>query len=225
MGLNMKGRWTLGGTLPGEPKQATEIGLGVPKHGLWLREDVDMKCNVMMTGFVKGTTKKTHSTLVERLIERSHLREAEGYNNALKEQLDLRSQYPPDYDNGGGRGMFSPVVYPPDGKPPLQHTPSVSDSVSLRSNGGSAGGRGSIGDPHRASFPSPPQPYPGFQLGSQGYDPHLQPAPLRTSPPYPQQGMMGSPGMHQEGFRVEAPGLESRTPVEMDSGEGGARWR
>ena len=47
LGLDIKGKWTLGGTLPHEPKEPVEMGLGVPKDGLWLREDVDMKCNIM----------------------------------------------------------------------------------------------------------------------------------------------------------------------------------
>lgn len=46
MGLDMRGRWTLGGSLPGEPIRKQELGLGMPKSGLWLREDVDMKVNV-----------------------------------------------------------------------------------------------------------------------------------------------------------------------------------
>ena len=46
MGLDMRGRWTLGGTLPGEKIIKQEMGLGMPKQGLWLREDVDMKVNV-----------------------------------------------------------------------------------------------------------------------------------------------------------------------------------
>jgi hypothetical protein len=50
MGLTIKGKWTLGGSLPGEPVAPVELGVGAPLAGLWLREDVDMKCNIMMTG-------------------------------------------------------------------------------------------------------------------------------------------------------------------------------
>ena len=84
MGLDMKGRWSLGGSLPGEPRQAQELGLGVPKQGLWLKEDVEMKCNFAMTRFVRKTTEKAHSTLVDRLIEKSHLTEGEAYNERLE---------------------------------------------------------------------------------------------------------------------------------------------
>lgn len=91
LGLNMKGRWTLGGSLPGEPREAVELGLGVPKTGLWLREDVDMKCNVVMTSFVKKTTKKAHTTLVQRLVEKAHLMEAQVHNTNLSKQSSLRN--------------------------------------------------------------------------------------------------------------------------------------
>lgn len=85
MGLDIKGKWTLGGSLPHEPVEPVEIGLGAPKQGLWLREDVDMKCNILMTTFVKKTLKKAHATLVERLVEKSHLLEAEAHNSRIWE--------------------------------------------------------------------------------------------------------------------------------------------
>ena len=84
MGLDMKGRWTLGGSLPGEPRLPQELGLGVPKQGLWLKEDVEMKCNFAMTRFVRKTTEKAHGTLVDRLIEKSHIKEGDAYNERLE---------------------------------------------------------------------------------------------------------------------------------------------
>lgn len=68
MGLNIKGKWTLGGSLPGEPRQVAELGVDAPKEGLYLREDVDMRCNIMMASFVKKTLKKSHASLVDRMI-------------------------------------------------------------------------------------------------------------------------------------------------------------
>ena len=86
MGLDIKGKWTLGGSLPGEPREAVELGLGAPKEGLWLREDVDMKCNVFLTAFVKKTLKKSHLALVARLVEKAHLLESQAYNSRLDER-------------------------------------------------------------------------------------------------------------------------------------------
>jgi hypothetical protein len=84
MGLNIKGKWTLGGSLPGEPVAPVELGVGAPLHGLWLREDVDMKCNIMMTSFVKKTLKKAHSHLVDRLVIKAQILDAANKNQHLE---------------------------------------------------------------------------------------------------------------------------------------------
>ena len=190
----------------------------MPKSGLWLREDVDMKCNVMMTSFVKRTTKRTHGTLVERLIEKSHMKEVESYNSTLKEQLELRNQYPPDYHSG----MASPAVAPYlDGKPPLQHATSVSDSGSIRSGGGSMHDpRASYHDP-RASYHSTQvpiehryqqyQPVPPY-AAAQSRPPvvtnnSFPPTAVQNNPPYP----LVPPAL----FTAELPSQEAKTPIEL----------
>jgi len=89
LGLNIKGKWTLGGSLPGEPVTPVELGVGAPLQGLWLREDVDMKCNIVMTSFVKKTLKKAHSHLVERLLVKVQIVEAAEKNQQLTEGLDF----------------------------------------------------------------------------------------------------------------------------------------
>ncbi|KAK3990076.1 hypothetical protein QBC44DRAFT_219891, partial [Cladorrhinum sp. PSN332] len=66
-GLTIRDKWTVGGSLPGETSRPAELGLNVPPTGLYLREDVNMKCNVFMTSFVKKTLKKSHAALVDRL--------------------------------------------------------------------------------------------------------------------------------------------------------------
>ncbi|KPM44353.1 hypothetical protein AK830_g2221 [Neonectria ditissima] len=73
MGLDIRDRWSVGGSLPGEPPQPVELGLNAPASGLYLREDVDMRCNVLMAGFVKKTLKKSHGSLVGRLSAKAHL--------------------------------------------------------------------------------------------------------------------------------------------------------
>jgi hypothetical protein len=89
LGLNIKGKWTVGGSLPGEPVAPVELGIGAPLQGLWLREDVDMKCNIMMTSFVKKTLKKAHSHLVERLLVKAQIIEAAEKNQQLTEGLNF----------------------------------------------------------------------------------------------------------------------------------------
>lgn len=44
-----------------------------------------MKCNFIATSFVKKTLKKAHESLVERLVEKAHIRERETHNSRLEE--------------------------------------------------------------------------------------------------------------------------------------------
>jgi hypothetical protein len=67
MGVETRSKWSIAGSMPGEPPEPVELGLGAPLTGLYLREDVDLRCNIFMAGFVKKTIKKSHSTLVDRL--------------------------------------------------------------------------------------------------------------------------------------------------------------
>ena len=79
-GLSIKGRWTVGGSVPGEPIKAVELGLGMPISGLWLREDVDMKCSILTTTFVRKTLIKAHARLVDRLVVKAQMADMRAYN-------------------------------------------------------------------------------------------------------------------------------------------------
>jgi hypothetical protein len=86
MGLNIVGKWTVGGALPGERHEAIELGLGIPLTGLWLREDVNMKCNILMTHFVKKTLQNAHVRLVDRLLFKAQLSQRAVHNAQLLRQ-------------------------------------------------------------------------------------------------------------------------------------------
>ena len=145
MGLDIKGKWSLGGTLPHEPKEAVEIGLGAPKNGLWLREDVDMRCNMLMTTFVKKTLKKAHRTLVDRLVEKSHLLEAESHNSRIWETKS-------NYSYHSGRSGPPPHINSPD--------PSLfSRQSTIMQSGGSPGMQPALPSPGM----QPALPSPGMQ--------------------------------------------------------------
>lgn len=101
MGLNIKGKWTLGGSLPGEPVPPVELGVGAPLTGLWLREDVDMKCNFMMTGFVKKTLQKAHSKLVDRLLVKAQIQDASIKNQELYSSRATTEYSPSEYEDNG----------------------------------------------------------------------------------------------------------------------------
>ncbi|GKT80016.1 hypothetical protein ColTof4_12439 [Colletotrichum tofieldiae] len=74
MGLDIRDKWTVAGCLPGEPVEPVELGIGAPLTGLYIREDVDMRCNVFTSSFVKKTLKKSHGLLVDRI--RSNVQQA-----------------------------------------------------------------------------------------------------------------------------------------------------
>ena len=101
MGLDIKEKWTLGGNLPGEPIQPAEIGIGAPISGLYLREDIEIKCNFLMARFVKRQLKEACATLVARLVVKTQLQEAAMNNKRLHE-----------YDYAGTPPM-SPPLSPP----------------------------------------------------------------------------------------------------------------
>ncbi|EXJ65220.1 hypothetical protein A1O7_01561 [Cladophialophora yegresii CBS 114405] len=71
MGLDIREKWTIGGTLPGEPPEPRELGLDVPREGLYIREDGDMKCNMLMTSFVRKNLDNAHKVLVERILKKA----------------------------------------------------------------------------------------------------------------------------------------------------------
>jgi hypothetical protein len=66
-GLDLRGKWTVGGNEPGEPRETLELGMDVPREGLYVREDVDMRCNIFLTGFVKKNLTKSHKSVVDKL--------------------------------------------------------------------------------------------------------------------------------------------------------------
>lgn len=122
MGLDIKGKWTLGGSLPGEPITPVEIGLGAPLQGLYLREDVDMRCNVLMTAFVKKTTKKAHSTLIDRLVIKSQMMSTEKHNRRLG-SIKTNASQAPSFSFSNSSTEYSPSEY--------EETPTTTDLPQL----------------------------------------------------------------------------------------------
>lgn len=104
MGLDIKEKWTLGGNMPGEPVMPAEIGIGAPISGLYLREDVEMKCNFLMTRFVRKTLKDALATLVARLVVKAQLQEAAETNKRLEWASPPNS--PPLSPPSAGDGRF-----------------------------------------------------------------------------------------------------------------------
>lgn len=73
-GVEIRGKWQIGGDAAGE--EARELGMdGVPRRGLYLREETELKCNFLMTGFIKKNLKNAHAKVVERIIEAARQKE------------------------------------------------------------------------------------------------------------------------------------------------------
>ena len=82
LNLSIREKWTIEGTMPGEPDQPQELGLNTPRRGLYLREEGEMKCNILMTSFVRKNLDSAHKTLVERILAKTE---------RIQRQLDRNS--------------------------------------------------------------------------------------------------------------------------------------
>ncbi|KIX00468.1 uncharacterized protein Z518_10608 [Rhinocladiella mackenziei CBS 650.93] len=71
MGLDIREKWSIGGSLPGEPPEVRELGVDAPRQGLYLREDGDMRCNILLTSFVRKNLDNAHKVLVERILKKA----------------------------------------------------------------------------------------------------------------------------------------------------------
>lgn len=110
MGLEIKTKWTLGGNLPEEPVQPVELGIGAPISGLYIREDVDIKCNFLIIRLVRKTLKQSLAALVARLLVKSQLLEASAKNRLLTYDPNSLQQF---------SSSNSPSVWPPPMSPLL----------------------------------------------------------------------------------------------------------
>lgn len=92
LGLDIREKWSIGGSLPGEPPEARELGVDTPRQGLYIREDGDMRCNRMLTSFVRKNLDNAHKVLVERILKKAEL---------VEEHVQSQSAYPsPSAPNG-----------------------------------------------------------------------------------------------------------------------------
>lgn len=108
LGLNIKTKWTLGGSLPGEPMAPAELGIGAPLSGLYLRQDIDMKCNIMVTSFVKKSLKAAPARLLQLLVTKS--RSSVAATN-IQPVSQLSPSFQPQLSTSNESTPYSPSVY------------------------------------------------------------------------------------------------------------------
>lgn len=70
-GVDIRSKWSVGGSMPGEPKEPAELGVNAPREGLYIKEEVDLRCNVFMSNFVKKNLKKSHLVVADKIVERA----------------------------------------------------------------------------------------------------------------------------------------------------------
>ncbi|KIL92734.1 hypothetical protein FAVG1_03914 [Fusarium avenaceum] len=148
MGLDLRGRWSVGGTMPGERPQPVELGLGAPTTGLYLREDVDMRCNMLMVGFVKKTIKKSHGSLVEKLSEKASMKVSRhSIQNFGPSSLGSLQTPTPAASESSGVPSMRPVLPHPVGSDQRGFAPDLSISSPPPYNHGTPST--SLGDVHQ----------------------------------------------------------------------------
>jgi hypothetical protein len=183
MHVDLRNTYRICGNQPGvEPPEVPEIGLralGAPADGLYLREDIEIRCNVTVMSFVKSQLKKAGGEMVKRIIKKAELLDA-GVLQAMIEDGKLRTINPADRSRSP---LASPTHFqypqsaagsPPLGSPPIPYQ--IPRVPSTRYSGGyyrlsNAGSQ----DNNRSS----PTPDYGFQsrpqeLGTLQYSPPPQ---------------------------------------------------
>ncbi|KAI1373690.1 hypothetical protein F4677DRAFT_215160 [Hypoxylon crocopeplum] len=117
MGVDLRNKYRIAGNQPGvEPPEQQEMGLaalGAPKNGLYLREDIEIRCNITMVGMVKAQMKAASKEMVGRIIKKAELLDS-GVLQAMIEDGKMKTFNPNDrtYTGGLGAGMKSPPLSP-----------------------------------------------------------------------------------------------------------------
>ncbi|KAL2419801.1 hypothetical protein ABEF95_003931 [Exophiala dermatitidis] len=95
LGVDIRNKWQIRGNQPGEPPESRELGSGAPADGLYLREDIEIKCNPAMISFVKKELKAASKVMVDRLVKKAELIDS-GQLSAMMEDGKLKTINPAD---------------------------------------------------------------------------------------------------------------------------------
>ncbi|KAI0521223.1 hypothetical protein F5B22DRAFT_634638 [Xylaria bambusicola] len=105
LNIDMRNKYRIGGNQPGvEPPEPAEIGmaeLGVPRDGLYLREDIEIRCNIAMVSTVKAQMKAASKEMVGRIIKKAELLDA-GVLEAMIENGRMKTYKPQNRNYTGG---------------------------------------------------------------------------------------------------------------------------
>jgi hypothetical protein len=113
MNVDLRNKYRIAGNQPGyEPTIPLEMGLrelGAPADGLYLHEDIEIRCNIAAMGFVKSELKKAGKQMVSRIIKKAELLDA-GALQAMIEDGQLKTYNPADRSEAAAAGatLMSP---------------------------------------------------------------------------------------------------------------------
>ena len=197
-GIDLRNRYRIAGNQPGiEPPEHRELGLdalGAPKDGLYLREDIEIRGNISVVGFVKAQLKSASKEMVQRIIRKAELLDAGVLQAMMTEDGKLQTVNPMDRSQLYNPGLASP------GHP---SRPMSYQQFSGASPTNSHGHNRSDSTPS-PGLPTSPGPY-HQQFGRQQFTPppippkeppaSPQPMELPGDFQYQQQSAQGSPGL------------------------------
>ncbi|AEO60951.1 hypothetical protein MYCTH_2310716 [Thermothelomyces thermophilus ATCC 42464] len=202
MQVDLRNTYRIAGNQPGvEPPEIPEIGLralGAPPDGLYLREDIEIRCNVTVMSFVKSQLKKAGGEMVRRMIKKAELLDT-GLLQAMIEDGKLRTINPADRSSQLRSPLPSPTSLrysssvsgsPPPGSPPVPYrVPRIQSAHGGYQRPESAAG--SRGDAY--SIQSAPQELPADVESPPAQAPVEMPGDFYHRPPKPQQDRQSPP--------------------------------
>lgn len=116
MSVDLRNRYRIAGNQPGvEPPEQPEIGLGAlgaPSDGLYLRDDVEIKCNVAVMSFVKSQLKAASKEMVGRIIKKAELLDSGVLHAMIEEDGRLKTINPNDRTSTPSEAAMSPRPSP-----------------------------------------------------------------------------------------------------------------
>ena len=122
LGVDLRNKYTVGGSQLGEPRECKELGVDTPADGLYIREDTEIICSVPLTSkMVKSETQRTIGVMVERIARKAELLD-EGKLHAIFEEGRLKTSKP------CGEVTFNSMPLPS----PASVSPGIPQQVSMR---------------------------------------------------------------------------------------------
>ncbi|KND88311.1 hypothetical protein TOPH_07072 [Tolypocladium ophioglossoides CBS 100239] len=201
LGVDLRNRYRIAGNQPGlEPPEHREIGLealGAPADGLYLREDIEIKCNIAMVGFVMSQLKAASKDMVQRIIKKAELLDA-GVLQGMMEDGVLRTINPNDRSQTSVERANSALIPSPGPPSPRVLSP---PPVGVRP------------DATARLYQSPGYQSPGYQSPGPYQHYHGQYAPPPPIPPKEQFAPVELPGDLHHYPRPQSLALQPPRPV------------